>query len=806
MGLISTTIPNLINGVSQQPDNIRMTSQCAVMENCFPSVVEFLKRRPASRHIARVLKGVAKSAAVHVINRDSTEQYIVIILDNTLKVFDLKGNEKTVKFPSGSAYLKSADHGADIKCMTINDYTFVLNSSVTALASTSLSGTRADEALVFIKQASYATEYMVELDGVTYKHTTYKDDNRDTKGVEYNKANGYGEDVSSETKDAKRYKLSSVTIANDLAAQIRAGGYQVSVSKSTLWIRRSGSVFTIKGSDSRSNTHILAVKNSVQRFSDLPTVAPNGYMVEVKGDQSSSFDNYFVKFKTDEGQGFSSGVWLETVKSGIKYALNASTMPHSLIREADGTFTFKPLTWGQRKCGDEDSAPDPSFINRKLSAVFFYRNRLGFLANENCILSEAGKFFNFYPTTVTALIDSDPIDVAASHTKASDLYHAVPFSEGLLLFSDQTQFMLEHDDVLSVKTVAVKPVTEFECSPKAAPVGAGKNVFFATHRGQYGGVREYFVETDTALTDAADVTSHVPRYIPGNIYKLIVSSNEDVLIALSANERKSISVYKYFWSAQEKLQSAWGKWTFSGEVLAAAFLDSQLLMVMQYSDGIYLESFHIEPGYLDDGEQFEYALDRKIDEKALSGITFDAESETSKITFPYPLIKTPAVISRTAAGQITGVEYEVLGYSGNVATLRGDVRGLKLFAGLPYISRYVFSKQIVREDTGNNGKLAITDGRLQLRSFTLSYANTGYFKVLVTPEYRKTNERIFPGRVLGHGDNILGKPVLHSGFFKFPVQSNAWTVDITLESDSFLPFQITSAGWEGYFHLRSRRL
>ena len=37
------------------------------------------------------------------------------------------------------------------------------------------------------------------------------------------------------------------------------------------------------------------VKDSIQRFTDLPNVAPHGYVVEVKGDEGTNFDNYYVK-------------------------------------------------------------------------------------------------------------------------------------------------------------------------------------------------------------------------------------------------------------------------------------------------------------------------------------------------------------------------------------------------------------------------------------------------------------------------------------------------------------------------------
>ena len=120
------------------------------------------------------------------------------------------------------------------------------------------------------------------------------------------------------------------------------------------------------------------IKDSVQRFTDLPTVSPHGYVVEVKGDQDTNFDNYYVKFVTNNGGAFEEGQWEENVEAGIPFKFNYSTMPHILVRQADGNFRFARVDgdtytisgtdytlpkWGERTAGDEISAPDPTSVS-----------------------------------------------------------------------------------------------------------------------------------------------------------------------------------------------------------------------------------------------------------------------------------------------------------------------------------------------------------------------------------------------------------------------------------------------------------
>jgi hypothetical protein len=58
--LITTSIPNFIGGISQQPPSIRSSSEAEDIENAVPSPVEGLIKRPPTEHVA----AVANSAGV----------------------------------------------------------------------------------------------------------------------------------------------------------------------------------------------------------------------------------------------------------------------------------------------------------------------------------------------------------------------------------------------------------------------------------------------------------------------------------------------------------------------------------------------------------------------------------------------------------------------------------------------------------------------------------------------------------------------------------------------------------------------
>ena len=54
MALVSRSIPNLVQGVSQQPEVLRLTSQASEQINGYSSVVEGLKKRPPTEYVAKL--------------------------------------------------------------------------------------------------------------------------------------------------------------------------------------------------------------------------------------------------------------------------------------------------------------------------------------------------------------------------------------------------------------------------------------------------------------------------------------------------------------------------------------------------------------------------------------------------------------------------------------------------------------------------------------------------------------------------------------------------------------------------------
>ena len=780
MALISQSIPNLINGVSQQPPSLRLSTQAELQENGLSNVVTGLSKRPSSSHIANLgtISNLDK-AFIHTIRRDENEFYSMVVdTAGTIRVFDKDGVSKTVTNNAASYLSGLTDPNKELAAVSIADSTFIVNKNTVVAKGTATSSSRNPEALVYVKQADYSSTYRVVLtkggNTSTVEFAT-KSSTQDTTSETQNAERGASTDLIATNLNTFSGTAVSTTYYENIINGSAVSGLTVTQYGNVLHIQSTDTTdFQVEVGDSHGGDHLLVFKDETADFKKLPIEAPVNYTIKVSGDNQKAQDDYYVKFTDEE-------VWKETLEPSILTQLDASTMPHKLTKLPSGNFQFDPVTYDERTVGDDNTNSYPSFVGFTLSDIFFHRNRLGVLADENVIFARAGEFvsFDFFRKSVLTIVDSDPIDVAVSSNKVSILKHAVPFNESLLLFSDLTQFKLTADPILTPETVNIANTTEFEASLRAKPAQVGKFVYFASKRGAWSGLWEYFVDTDTDTNDATEVTAHVPEYLNGEVINIEASSNEDMILVQTDNDPQALYVYRYYWRGREKLQASWSRWTFSGDVIGVSFNRADITLLIKRGNDLYLERINLS---VDDAtnyttNKFSIHLDRRV-QLQTSGLT----------TIPY-----------TDAGVIyidqTGKIIDLSAVAGKLAN--SEV----VYAGVPFQFKYQFSEPVVK-----SGDKAITTGKLHIRNYAVVYSNTGFFQAEVTHSKRTPYVRNFTGRIVGAASNILNQAGIDSGTYRFGVLGHGNETSIILKSSSHFPCVFQSAEWEGFFVLRSRRL
>ena len=176
MPLLHTSIPNLVQGVSQQPDNLRYPGQCDEQINAWSTVVEGLVKRPNSRFLYDTGLGanIGTDLFSHYVDRDEQNKYLLTYdSTNKLRAFDLTQDNiaaaslsVTVEDAAASLYLTSATNPVkDLRALTIADSTFLVSKKKTVLKDSTLKSKDLEkEALIFVKLGDYEKTYDVFLD------------------------------------------------------------------------------------------------------------------------------------------------------------------------------------------------------------------------------------------------------------------------------------------------------------------------------------------------------------------------------------------------------------------------------------------------------------------------------------------------------------------------------------------------------------------------------------------------------------------------------------------------------------------
>ena len=829
MPLITTSVPNLVQGVSQQPDNLRFPGQAEEQVNAFSSVVDGLTKRPHTEHVAALGVTLENDALTHFVDRDASNKHVMVFNHSggttSLNIFNTADGASITTTVSADAqtYLNGAtDPLSDLRALTIADYTFVADTGKTVAMAGTTSTALPNEAIVFVKQGNDTSTYTCTINGNPFTHT------------------------------ATAHSSSGIATALATGIAALAGVTSATANGSVVKIVMSSDL-NITVDDSLSNTGLGLVYKAVTAITDLPIKCFNDSRVKVKGDVELVQDDYYVKFATKDGATFGEGTWIEDIGYGVTTTLDNTTMPIQIVPTfksyvSHGGSVYKALqahtssggtepgtgggasywevvtdiksapawssssvsyiisstsvvhystqesTFTNRLVGDTDTNPNPSFVGKKINDIFFFKNRLGLLTDGAVIFSEADEYFNFFRTTVLSLLDSAPIDVGVAHTKVSTLKHAVPFQEKLILFSPQSQFVLRGTDLLTPKTVNISPITEYNVSSGVKPLALTNYVYFTFPRDQYEGMYEFYVDKDTDVFDASEITAQVPTYVPSSLRQLVGTPSEDVIVASSTDDLKKLYVYRYFWQNREKIQSSWMRFDFAKDIVGTGFIDSDLFVVT--TDG-HLEKMAMEAGHTDAGKAYSIHLDRRVASSSLTRTYSAANKKTTVSTMPYD----PAgAVVYTA----DGLRLPLTRTSATEFTIEGDYSSTAFFVGLEYDALYTFSTQTLKQPTERGGRSSSNFTKQVLRHGSIDYDDTGHFTIEVTPQFRDTYSYAFNPSTIG-ADAVIGSLVLDSGSFRFPIHCKHDDVTIHIKSSSALPMKLLAAEFESFVHGRSKR-
>jgi hypothetical protein len=688
-----------------------------------------------------------------------------------------------------NGYLKNAT-ADDIEVLTLNDYTFVLNKAKTVAMTANTTAAKPNEAFVLL-QVVGSGHYKIYLDG-TERGTHNAGQGGDVDGI----LNDLVADINGQTFGGKTYTA------------VRVGpGIYISAT----------AAFTISVVGGPSDTALTVFQDTVPNVTDLPLQCHDGYKVRVVNSLDIDVDDMYVEFTTDNEAANGTGTWSESNGWGITYELDPLTLPHQLVREADGSFSFSPITWEDRLIGDLETNPDPSFVGTTINNIFFYRNRLGFLSNEAVILSRAGDYFNFFGTTALTVTDDDPIDVTASSVKPVNLRHVKPSSVGLVLFSDTEQFLIAgNDDILSPKTVRITELSSYECDVDVEAVSLGTSLAFISKTPLYSRLYEIGRISISDPPFLVEQTQYVPELMPQTIDSMIASPALS-LISMGTVGSSAVYQYRFIQRGDQREANTWYRWNLTGTLLDQFFDISTYYAVVANGSDVYVQSYDLtqasEEGFLTlpSGEKTDVCLDLWTINPYRE---YDPDGDGSDITrvyLPYDEVAS-GTLSVVVLGSYIGAAQELTSASvGSIlyptvdgatgayyVDIDGDYRGRDLITGYIYNLELDLPKFFVTRADGQSVVSDFTSDLIIHRIKVLTgLSGPVKYQINITgrPEWSNTIEAVTP-YVYDLNNVNLSSTAVHT----VPIYQRNDNLSVKIIGDSPLPVTLLSLNWEGKYN------
>jgi hypothetical protein len=804
MAAVTQKIPNLLGGVSTQPDEVKLPGQVREIINGFADPAVGLLKRQGTKLVAELKDTssnfISPSSAItngkwFSIFRDDSEKYIGVIQNGAIRIWDaITGAAKTVNYESGTtSYLSST---GDYDVLSIYDQTFIANKAKVVAKQADPTGVVTDRnATIVLKSVEYSAKYTVTINSSTYNLTTRNAD--DNLGP----------------ADPAKEIISASQILDDLKTGIEALGISnLTVTKydNSLELVRTGAGFTISAKGGQAGDAIEAFQfivksggTGVSTLAKLPEKSVNGRLVKITNFGGGE-DDFYVKYIAADG------VWEETISPFASPGLDATTMPHVLVRESNGTFTFKKVDYEPRLVGDDVTNDHPSFVGRTIDSLFFHANRFGVLSGESVVMSQSADYFNFYAQSALTQVASDPIDINVSSIVPTRLHSVLPVTQGLVLFSANQQFMLSAvDDIFSPSTVSVNTIASYENVSGLRPVDMGVSIAFISKTDSFSRVFEMQTRGSKENPVVAEISNVVSEWIPAEIDSLKTSA-QNSLLAITSKTSPYVYTLRYYTENQERQIEAWIKWKMLGDVIHLDFYQDIVYIVTKQTSGYWFQTINLvtSPSNPQITTADGIAVDPRIDMWTTpTSITYDPVTQLSTVLLPFRGQSTlDAVVLVTNSTDPDdpnqGTTFEpTLQISGSdyFYEIPGDWSTSDLIVGYKYEFEVEFPRLYFRDGNTTDFTAALTISRIY---FNAGLSGDVGFKLIARGRSDWTDINVTSSSNYYLASTV---PLVEGYSFMVPIHQRNQNYTLKVLSDTPYPVSLISMTWEGMYSPRYYR-
>jgi hypothetical protein len=599
-------------------------------------------------------------------------------------------------------------------------------------------------------------------------------------------------------------------IASQLASNLQAQGLPCGVIGSHIFFVTAGSpsqiIKAFVVNDGGDGTLIRGVANEVESADKVSPVHYAGKVIKVRGNSSDA--SYYLKAvpKDVSMGGYTEVTWIEaagvvnTISTGLYYATivannfciaSSATLLATVAPPGGEALTPGPHPdFVQSAAGDGDSAPMPFFVNRIVTYLGTFQNRLLVGSGGALAVSETDNYLNFFRTTVLTLPGSDPFEMLPQGSEDDVLYHGTQYDQDLILFGKRRQYIISGTVALTPTSANMPVLSSYEGVVDAQPVSAGGFIFYAKRADGSSSVHQIQPGQNNKSPESFPASSQVDTYINGGIVEMASStgSPSHLFMRTDANPN-SLFTFTYLDKQDGRKMDAWARWEFN-PILGA------LMGMSVVNDGVVLISLR----------------------EAINNVFFVADFVTTRTSLssrpyldsnrPWSVVGGANSLQTNSGPQWAAAFGSKSGrpFTGalmpNSASLIASYYGeVDLRAGAVQDAYFEPTNPYMRD---NKGK-AILSGRLTVTKVTLAFKQSTGFSWTTFYKGQADPTITFNGRLLDAANNLIGIEPVTTGQYNIPVGKETRQYSLRISARRWYPLTVTALEWSGQFFNRVQR-
>lgn len=489
-----------------------------------------------------------------------------------------------------------------------------------------------------------------------------------------------------------------------------SNGYSVDRVGSTLAILSTSESNQLVITASGGETYIIAsnASNTTNKGLLPPTLssALDGYIQSVGTGDNLAYYKYNHETRT----------WTEVGEFESSYTIQ--NVPVFWYFDYDVNLAIvEALNIKGRAAGNDLNNPVPKFIDYGLTGIGSYQSRLVLLSGSYVYLSKSTDPTVFMRTTVTELLDTDPIEVSATSLSNAQFEYAVPFNKDLILVAQNQQAVIPNNStVLTPKTAAIYPTTTTDISLACEPTVIARSLYYVYQRTtEFYQVGEFLPSpyTDSQYTTQS-TTDHLPLYAEDVCTSMSGSTASN--IACFSSDSPEVLVNQYYWAGDERPLMCYHKWVLPRNVMYNTQVGSTTVFLVADGDKTLVVSTDIQLNQL--GTKPVPFLD------LYQYIEIDSTGVGIKPEY-------------LPEGDLVAVIYDSLNqrHSEVAFTVDGDTILCKytgtIAIGLRYPSEFTITPPFLRDANGN----VVAGSKTTIHSLNFTLRSTGKYKYTVLDTY-----------------------------------------------------------------------